>query len=145
MDFHIKGYIKLIHPELIVEFLVPERGKGSGKPYPLPQLGINAQALRFLDFLLENSVKFKVGNLALNLPHPAAFALHKLIISSRRLRENKRLKEKDEAIRVLNSLIEKGEKEKIKRLFNSMPKRWRTKVIRSLEDSGEKDIKAFLI
>jgi len=79
------------------------------------------------------------------MPHPAAFALHKLIISSRRLRENKRLKEKDEAIRVLNSLIEKGEKEKIQRLFNSMPKRWKAKVIRSLEDSGEKDIKAFLI
>ncbi|KAF0145983.1 MAG: hypothetical protein FD156_351 [Nitrospirae bacterium] len=41
------GYMKLMHPELIVEFLVPEKGKGSDKPYPLPQLGMNAQPLRF--------------------------------------------------------------------------------------------------
>ena len=46
-----KGYIRLIHPDLFVEFLVPERGRGLDKPYPLPQLGLNAQALRFLDFL----------------------------------------------------------------------------------------------
>ena len=27
-----KGYIKLDHPELILEFLVPEKGRGSDKP-----------------------------------------------------------------------------------------------------------------
>jgi hypothetical protein len=31
-----KGYIKLDHPALIIEFLVPERGKGIDHPYPLP-------------------------------------------------------------------------------------------------------------
>ena len=40
----LKGYMRLEHPELIVEFLVPEKGRGSNKPYPLPQLGLNAQA-----------------------------------------------------------------------------------------------------
>ncbi|MGB2763951.1 MAG: GSU2403 family nucleotidyltransferase fold protein [Candidatus Aminicenantaceae bacterium] len=108
VDFHIKGYIRLNHPELIIEFLVPERGKGTDKPYPLPQLGVNAQSLRFLDFLVENSMEFKINNLMLNLPHPAAFALHKLIVSSRRYKEEKKLKEKEEAIRVLNCLIAKG-------------------------------------
>jgi hypothetical protein len=48
------GYMKLMHPELIVEFLVPEKGRGSDKPYPLPQLSMNAQPLRFLDYLLQN-------------------------------------------------------------------------------------------
>jgi len=28
-----KGYIRLQHPQLIVEFFGPERGKGSGEPY----------------------------------------------------------------------------------------------------------------
>lgn len=37
-----KGYIKLDHPDLILEFLIPEKGKGSDKPYPLPKLGVNA-------------------------------------------------------------------------------------------------------
>ncbi|MDP2911532.1 MAG: GSU2403 family nucleotidyltransferase fold protein, partial [Candidatus Omnitrophota bacterium] len=49
-----KGYIKLDHPDLIVEFLVPEKGRGSDKPYRLPQLGMNATPLRFLSFLTDN-------------------------------------------------------------------------------------------
>ena len=52
--------MKLDHPELILEFLVPERGKGIDKPYPLPRLGINATTLRFLNFLSCNTIKVKV-------------------------------------------------------------------------------------
>lgn len=140
VDFHIKGYIRLNHPELIIEFLVPERGKGSDKPYPLPQLGVNAQSLRFLDFLVENSMEFKINNLILNLPHPAAFALHKLIVSSRRYKEEKKLKEREEAIRVLNCLIAKGEEKIIKRLFDSMPRTWKTKIQSALEVSEQINI-----
>jgi len=40
-----EGYVKLIHPELIIEFLVPEIGRGTSKPYPLPELAMNAQRL----------------------------------------------------------------------------------------------------
>lgn len=37
MDFRgSKGYIKLAHPDLTIEFLIPEIGKGSDKPYPIP-------------------------------------------------------------------------------------------------------------
>ncbi len=36
------GYITFEHPDLIIEFVVPERGRGSEEPYPLPNLGINA-------------------------------------------------------------------------------------------------------
>ena len=66
------------HPDLIIEFLVPERGRGRDKPYPLPQLGLNAQSLRYLDLLEHNSIGFKTAGLEVNLPHPAAFALHPL-------------------------------------------------------------------
>ena len=144
IDFHAKGYIRLNHPELIIEFLVPERGKGRDKPYPLPELGLNAIALRFLDFLIENSIKVKVDKLTLNVPHPAAFALQKLIISSRRMKIEKELKEKQEAIRIINCLIAKGEEGIIKRLFDSMPKKWRTKAKKALQDYEEKDILDFL-
>jgi len=34
-DFHRKGLIRLNHPELIIEFLVPEKGRGRDTPYPL--------------------------------------------------------------------------------------------------------------
>jgi Nucleotidyltransferase len=46
-----RGYMRLEHPWLIVEFLVPERGRSSDRPRPLPKWGLNAQPLRFLDFL----------------------------------------------------------------------------------------------
>jgi len=78
------GYIRLEHPQLIIEFLVPERGKGSDKPYPLPQLGLNAQALRFVEFLSQDTIKSKIGSIKVTLPHPANFALHKLLVMSRR-------------------------------------------------------------
>ena len=40
-----KGYMILEHPELSVEFLVPERGRGTDRPVDLPMLGVNAKAL----------------------------------------------------------------------------------------------------
>jgi hypothetical protein len=35
-----KGYIKLEHPDLLLEFLVPEKGKGTDNPVALPKLGM---------------------------------------------------------------------------------------------------------
>ena len=66
-----EGYIKLQHPDLIIEFLVPERGRGRDTPYPLPQFALNAEALRFLNILSENTIQHKVGEVVINLPHPA--------------------------------------------------------------------------
>ncbi len=54
-----RGIIRLNHPDLILEFLVPERGRGSEKPVNLPQLGMNAVALRFLNFLTRLSFPSK--------------------------------------------------------------------------------------
>ncbi|MFC2160644.1 GSU2403 family nucleotidyltransferase fold protein [Acidobacteriota bacterium] len=144
IDFHRDGYIRLVHPELIIEFLVPEKGRGFDKPYPLPQLGVNAQSLRFLEYLETNSMKIESDHLILNVPHPAAFALHKLIISERRPKEEKRIKERREAIHILNCLIEKGDKEIVKRLFESIPRRWKTKVVNALRIADEERFTDFL-
>ena len=134
------GYIKLDHPDLIVEFLVPAKGKGSDKPYSVPKLGINAEALRFLDFLSENTIRVKIEDFYLNLPHPANFALQKLIISRRRTKEDKAIKDRDIALGILKALIDKDEANILKTVFRSMPGKWQTKVIRGLEDAKEKEI-----
>ncbi len=76
----------------------------------------------------------------LNVPHPAAFALHKLIISERRPKEEKRIKERRDAVHILNCLVEKGEEENIKRLFESIPKRWKTKVLMALKIAEEESL-----
>lgn len=135
-----KGYIKLEHPDLIVEFLVIEKGKGIDKPYPLPRLGVNAVALRFLSFLSDNTIKVKVKNFYVTLPHPANFALHKLIIFQRRFKEDKAEKDRNAAIEILRALMTKGEAVTIKHVFNSMLPKWQKKVLKGLEEAKEKEI-----
>ena len=132
-----KGYIKLDHPALIIEFLVPEKGKGIDKPYPLPEFGLNAQALRFLLFLTDDLIRVKVEDILITLPHPANFALHKLIIFQRRAKEEKAIKDRRTAIDILRTLIKTGESEAIKKAFRSIPQKWQKKILKGLEEAGE--------
>jgi hypothetical protein len=135
-----QGYIRLEHPQLIVEFLVPERGKGLDKPYSLPQLGLNAQALRFLEFLSQDTIKSKVGSINVTLPHPANFALHKLVVMGRRPKAEKQAKDKDAAIKILRALIDTEQSITIKNAFQAMSKRWQGMVKKQLTDITEKKI-----
>jgi len=135
-----QGYIRLEHPQLIVEFLVPERGRGSDKPYSLPQLGLNAQALRFLEYLSVNTITSKIGPIKLKLPHPANFALHKLLVMGRRPKAEKQAKDKESAIRILNALIDSDQSVAVKKAFQAMPKKWQGKVKKQLTDITEEKI-----
>lgn len=141
----MRGWIKLSHPELIIEFLVPERGRGSDKPYPLPQLKVNAQPLRFLDFLADNSIKIRMKDFSLQVPHPAAFALHKLIISKRRTKQDKKDRDTVQALNILNALIEKGEEVSIKSTFKSMIPKWQKKVLQVLQNIEASEILKLLV
>jgi len=135
-----KGYIKLEHPDLVVEFLSPEKGKGTDKPIPLPKLGVNAVALRFLSLLTDNVIKAKVEDFEVLLPHPVNFSLHKLIIFQRRFKEDKAIKDRNAAVEILKALINKGDTAFLRHVFNSMLPKWQKKVIKGLEEAKEKDI-----
>ncbi len=137
---NLDGYIKIDHPDLFIEFLVPEKGRGTAKPYPLLKLGVNATALRFLDFLSKDTIKVKIEDFYLTLPHPINFALHKLIILQRRGEEEKAIKDKNTAIQILKVLIKKDELKKIKDVFKLLHKNWQKKIIKLLEASHEKEI-----
>lgn len=140
-----RGYIKLDHPDLILEFLVPEKGRGTDKPIPLPKLGMNAVALRFLSLLADNIIKIKVEDFNLFLPHPVNFALHKLIIFQRRFKEEKAIKDRNTAIEILKALINKGEIGVIKKVFASLVPKWQKKVVKGLEEVKEKETLDILI
>ena len=140
VTFSNRGFMRLEHPDIIIEFLVPERGKGTDRPYPLPNFGVNAQALRFLDFLIENSIVLETEDLRIRVPHPAAFAIHKMVISHRRQNEEKVLKERTEALLVLDAILKQDGSEYLKGLFQGMPKSWRGKAIQTLNESGREDI-----
>lgn len=135
------GYIRLDHPELIVEFLIPEIGKGHEKPYPLPDLALNAQPLRFLSFLSEHSITVKYEDMNLKLPNPIAYVLHKLIIFGRRKSKDKADKDRTQAINLLNFIIQNGgNRKEIKTIFGTMHKKWQKTVLNNLEKLGEKEL-----
>ena len=128
-----RGYMQFKHPDLVIEFLVPERGCGSDKPYSVPQLGINAQPLRYLDFLVDNTIMVDFNGLNIRLPHPAAYALHKFIIFKRRLKLDKRDRDIEGALRVFQELINNNEHDAIKRIFNRMHRKWQKAIINNLK------------
>ncbi len=138
-----KGYMKISHPDLIVEFLVPERGRGHDEPYSIPQLSINAVPLRYLDFLAENTISITVEGLRIKLPHPAAYALHKFIVFKRRRNADKHDRDIEGALRVFQALIDHGDVAVIKRIFGKMHKKWKKTIIdnlRTMKEAGVIDI-----
>ena len=134
------GLIKLIHPELIMEFLVPERGRGSSKPYPLPFLSMNAQRLRFLELLEENTITVIFNGLEINVPHPVNFGLHKLIISQKRKKEDKRSKDLDAGLSVLNLHIEKKGGDQLTKVFEKISQRQKRRILEVLEEEKSYNI-----
>lgn len=135
-----QGYIKLEHPDLSLEFLVPERGAGLNKPFKLPQFGLNAQSLRYLDLLTTKIINVEVDGFRINLPHPALFALHKLVISKERKNKDKREKDQEAAIRIIRALLNKGEAEKLKLFFLSFNPKLRKRIIVILKEMGQESL-----
>jgi len=143
-EFVGEGYTKLVHPELAIEFLVSERGRGSDKPFSLSAIGVNAQQLRYLDLLSRYVIRVNKEGFTVILPHPALFAFHKLIISSLRKEKSKSDKDKQEAIRTIKKLLSKDGSEVICRYFQVLSPSWRKKVLKKIRDIGENEILAIL-
>lgn len=71
--------------DAMVEFLTPAFGDESVKP--LPALGVSAQALHYLNFLIAEpipAVALYRSGILVQIPRPERFALHKLIVADRR-------------------------------------------------------------
>ena len=95
---------------LRVDLLTPARGAATG-PVALPGLGASAQALRFLDYVMEGWIAAALigeGGVQVNVPDPARFALHKLVVAAERpvAMQTKREKDLRQAGQVLEVLFE---------------------------------------
>ncbi len=96
---------------LRLDLLTPLRGRRSQGPVTIPRLHAAAQPLAFLDFLITQPVRGAIvdgGGILVNVPDPARFALHKLIISGERVTVMHTKREKDlrQASQVFSVLIE---------------------------------------
>jgi hypothetical protein len=81
-------YLNPREPEFRLDFLTTLY-RGGTEPYRLPQLGITLQPLKFMEFSLENvqlAVLISGDKCVLaSVPHPARYALHKLIVYGERI------------------------------------------------------------
>lgn len=81
------SYLIPQEPEFRLDFLTP-RHRGGETPYLHPSLGVTLQPLPFMEFSLqsvEQAVLFcEEGAVLVNVPDPARFALHKLIVYGER-------------------------------------------------------------
>lgn len=100
---------KLRNQQYIIDVLAPELGKPTGKPIFISQFNTYATPLRFLDYLLQEIepavMPYGVGILV-NVPNPARFALHKLVVSQRRngveqIKSQKDIKQASQVLKVL--------------------------------------------
>ncbi|MFN7213601.1 MAG: GSU2403 family nucleotidyltransferase fold protein [Lysobacteraceae bacterium] len=74
-------------PEFQIDFLTPLH-RGGTTPYRHERLGITLQPLKFMEFSLQDvqqaAVFARSGVAVVNVPHPARFALHKLLVAGER-------------------------------------------------------------
>ena len=126
--------------ELLVEFLTPSFQETKGI-VPLEVIGVNAQSLHYLNYLIADPIKavavYRSGVLV-QIPRPERFAIHKLIVAGRRREGSDSLKaHKDrlEAAFLITILtedrpdeIERG----IRRCISSGPK-WQQRLDQSLK------------
>jgi hypothetical protein len=84
--------------QLRVDFLAPMVG-GREAPFEHGELGVNLQPRRFLEFILEDIsqavVLSPVGATVVNVPSPARYALHKMLVFAERRSRNPEKAAKD--------------------------------------------------
>lgn len=129
-----EGHMRLMHPDLILEFLVPERGRGSSGAFDIPELGVNAQPLRFLDLSLNDTVTVDFRGIPVRLPHPVRFALQKLLVSRRRDDREKGAKDRTQAVMVLDAIRAAGDAALVSEVYSSLPAKWRRAIRAAMDE-----------
>ena len=127
------GSTYFLHPELKIEFLAPERGKGDESAWPVKALGVSAIPLRFMDMLLKDSITVKEGSAHVRVPSPLNFSLHKLLIAQRRKNKAKKERDIEQAVYVLEIL----EPERFRQELTDCPRKWRSLIEKSLKEAWD--------
>ncbi len=95
------SYATPSNPDFQLDFLTPLHRRAN-EPYVHPQLKVTLQPMKFIEYLLEDVQQAALfsaeGVVVVNVPHPARYALHKLIVfaerrATRRVKANKDLRQ----------------------------------------------------
>lgn len=131
----------------LVDLLTPIRSRADKNPMPLTALEAGAAPLQYLDWLIEEPVPTVAlwgAGIAVNVPQPARFAVHKLILAQRRDQANrhKRLKDLDQA-RALTAVLLDHDRYAFEDALSDARTRgrkgWADPIDRSIDELGLKD------
>ncbi len=97
---------------LTVEFLTPLR-RGGEPVAQAPGLGVSAQTLPFLDFLIADPIPIAVlhgPGVLVRVPQPARYAVHKMLIANRRPAGDPKVrKDLDQARQIIEAMTASGQ------------------------------------
>ena len=133
--FNSDGSIYLWDPELKIEFITAEKGRGSEKAIEIKNLSLKAIPLRYTDILLADPVSIIEDGINVQIPRPASFALHKLLISAKRKKADKKAKDIEQALLVLDAI----NMEDVVKIYGGFPVPWKKSIINTLK-KNEKDL-----
>ncbi|NPV92658.1 MAG: hypothetical protein HPY50_17970 [Firmicutes bacterium] len=126
--FHIEGLLE-------VEFLVRELGRGKTEPYDVKPLGIRVEGLRFLDIVKDNVMDITYNGLALRVPTPQAYILHKLLIYP--YRKEKREKDMRSVEQILETIVSsEEEKSKLSLIFNGLSRSEKNTILKVCKENA---------
>lgn len=124
----------------LVEFLTPSFGEDESVR-ELPSLGVDAQGLHHLNFLIAQPIKAAVtyrSGVLVQIPQPERYAIHKLIVADRRRNGNDALKiEKDQRqAAFLIDVLAHDRPDELRDAYEdalSRGPKWRSRIAASLE------------
>lgn len=124
---------------LLVEFLTPSFEEAEGIR-PLPALGVQAQSLHHLNYLLAEPIKAAAlyqSGVLVQIPRPERFAIHKLIVAARRRDDDhlKSNKDRAQAAFLIEALAE-DRPDDLREAYasaRSLGPRWRERLNQSLK------------
>lgn len=125
--------------DLLVEFLTPAFDAAEGLA-PLPALGVHAQSLHYLNYLIAEPIRAAItyrNGVLVQLPRPERFAVHKLIVADRR-REGpdglKAAKDRAQAAFLIDILAEDRPEDLAEALEDALARgpRWRARLASTL-------------
>ncbi|NZA24936.1 hypothetical protein H0E84_00915 [Luteimonas sp. SJ-92] len=128
------SYVSSMEPDLRLDFLTTYGRDGSVAS--APNLKVSLQPLKFLDFLIEQPAQTALlsdqGAVVVNVPDPARFALHKMIVAGERpvgerLKANKDL---GQAAAVIECMLDQGDADRLQEMLDEIETRgpgWRSR------------------
>ena len=134
---HLTGHSKYVHPEMEVEFMVAEYGKGKKEPYTIKPFNVLAQGLRYMSLVMEHSITVRYKGIPVCVPEPSAFVLLKFLVSTKRKDPVKRTKDLKTATELGAFLIMRSDQRtKLTSVFSSMHKNWQKTLLHILREQS---------